>query len=309
MGTHVHGVEALPTLGWVEGGAFTPLDNITMKSFMDFPVPSWEDDFNDRDRVRYTNLKCLLPSGRILPGLVPIVREFGRNWPPHWRTLVCKDGRRSFRVENIVERDGILQAFDIDPTPHPSFSPQPALVTSVTKHAIHYGGWTDDTYIHVVPPGCAGVKVNVMAGVVEELDGVTYDVQFTPITCVRGLPQGVRFATSDDVRIYTWNCRGIPRATFRPNLFTLTTMTNSSVVVLTETRACDRNAQQVLRHARGMNYLYTETLGFEGGVSILWYMSKVFLYGFHIDAKHVLFVVKVMTLRLLVFPCYMNAHY
>ena len=109
MATYVDEVEPLPTLGWVEGGAFTPLDIITLKSFKDYPVRSWEDDFAHIDRQRYNNLKCLLPTGRILPGLVPIVKEFDMNWPSEWRPSVWEDGRRSFRVENIVERDGYLR--------------------------------------------------------------------------------------------------------------------------------------------------------------------------------------------------------
>ena len=36
---------ALPTLGWLDNGAFTPIDPVTLKSFMDIPVQSWEHDF------------------------------------------------------------------------------------------------------------------------------------------------------------------------------------------------------------------------------------------------------------------------
>ena len=63
MATHVDDAEAIAALSWVEGGACTPLYNITLKSSMDFPVRLWEDGFTHIDRVRYTNLKCLLPFG------------------------------------------------------------------------------------------------------------------------------------------------------------------------------------------------------------------------------------------------------
>jgi len=74
-------------------------------------------------------------------------------------------------------------------------------------------------------------------------------------------------------------------------------MTNSNVIILTKKHACQRNALQVLRHAHGLNYLYTDPLGFMGGVSVLWDTSKVFLYGFHTDANHVSFLEKVMTMH------------
>ena len=166
MATDVDEVEPLPTLGWVEAGAFTPLDNITLKLFMDFPVRSWADDFTHIDQEQYTNLKCLLLSGRILPGLVPIIREFNMKWLSNWRTSIWEDGRRSFRVKHIVERDGQLEAFDIDPTPSPSFTLQPKLLTSTAMQDAQYGGWSDATYVHVLPPGSAVTKVNIIARVV-----------------------------------------------------------------------------------------------------------------------------------------------
>jgi len=90
VGTDVDEVEPLPALGRVECSAFTALDIITLKLFMDCLVRSSEDNFTDVDRERYTNLKCLLPSRRIMPGLVPIVREFGINLTSHWRTSAWK---------------------------------------------------------------------------------------------------------------------------------------------------------------------------------------------------------------------------
>lgn len=82
--------------------------NITLKSFMDFSIRSWEDDFSDSELERYSNLKCLLPSGRVKPGLVPIVKEFDINWGADWRSNVWEEGRRCIHVEHMVEREGLL---------------------------------------------------------------------------------------------------------------------------------------------------------------------------------------------------------
>ena len=73
--SNVTQVVALPILGWLDDGAFTPIDLVTLESFVDIPVRSWEHDFTDMERQRYINLKRLMPSGRVAPGLVPIVRE------------------------------------------------------------------------------------------------------------------------------------------------------------------------------------------------------------------------------------------
>jgi len=163
--------------------------------------------------------------------------------------------------------------------------------------AIQYSGWSDASYVHVLPPGSASANVSVTATVVQQLDGIAYNIEVTTTTSRRGLPERVPLATHEDVRIYTWNCRGIPRVTFRPNLFTLRTMTHSNVVVLTETCACERNARQLLCQAHGLNYFHTNTLGFAGRESILWDTSKVFLYGFHTDAYHVSFIVKELSIH------------
>jgi len=98
----------------------------------------------------------------------------------------------------------------------------------------------------------------------------------------RGVLDGVLQVSRDNVRMRTWNCKGLPRASFHPNLYTLWTMTNLAVMVLTETRTCQRNARELLNQAHGLNYLYKDSLGFVGRVFVLWDNNKVFLYGFHI---------------------------
>jgi len=76
--------QSLPTLGWVQGGHFCPLDNISLQTFMDFPVQLW-DDFNPSKRKKLRNLQCLLLSGRLVPGQVPLVQEFDPNWLQEWK--------------------------------------------------------------------------------------------------------------------------------------------------------------------------------------------------------------------------------
>lgn len=193
----------LPTLGWVDDTQFTPLNNLTLQSFMDFPVRSWVDDFMPTKRKHYTNLKCLLPSGRIVPGLVPIVKEFDINWGHDWRCSIWEDERRSFRVETVVEQEGLLQAFDIDPTPTPSYSPPPRVVHGQMRTAIQYDGWTDDTYLHVIPGGREGVRVDITLHTIQQLDGVVYNMEVQTTTSRQGVPPRVPLASTEDVRICT----------------------------------------------------------------------------------------------------------
>ena len=156
---------------------------------------------------------------------------------------------------------------------------------------VEYGGWTNSTYLHVIPPGDASAKVSIRCTPLDSLDGVTYNVAMTSTTSMRRLPQGVPITVAEDVRITTWNCRGIPRATFRPNL--LRSMNDSAVVVLIDTRSCGTNGGDILNQAHGLNYGYTDTLGFVGGMAVLWDTSKVFLYGLRTHPTHVSFPMKV----------------
>jgi len=79
----------------------------------------------------------MLPSGRLIPGQVPIVKEFDRNWPPKWRASVWADGRRCILVEHMVEDEGIVQVFDIDPTPAPTYTPQSTYMISADVTNVH----------------------------------------------------------------------------------------------------------------------------------------------------------------------------
>ena len=167
---------------------------------MDCPVRSWE-DFNGRDRKRLKNLKCKLPAGRVVPGQVPIVREFDRNWAQDWRATVWADGRKCIRVEHMVQQEDIVQEFDIDPTPAPTFSADATYVMSPHVTDVRYGGWTDNTYLFVLPRGGAAGKFDINFSTLEELNGVIYDLHGTMTLCNEGFPEGIPCVTTEDVRV------------------------------------------------------------------------------------------------------------
>jgi len=129
---------------------------------------------------------------------------------------------------------------------------------------VRYGGWTDSTYLFVVPRGGALCKFDINFSPLEELNGVAYDVHSTTTLCNEGFPQGMPCVTTEDVRVFIWNCRGIARASFRPNLFTIREVTGADIVVLTETRAAGKNAKSLLNTATTMEYFYAEPQGFVG---------------------------------------------
>ncbi|KAJ8442479.1 hypothetical protein Cgig2_022362 [Carnegiea gigantea] len=202
-----HGPPAQPTLGWVENAVFHCLPNLFLQSLMDCPVRSW-DNFSPVDRKRLRRLKCMLPSGRLVPGQVSIVKEFDANWPPEWRASVWADGRRCIRVEHMVEDEGIVQVFDIDPTPAPTYIPQSTYMISADVTNVHYGGWTDNTYLFVLHPGRDAAKFDINFTPLEALNGIMYDIHTMTMTSPDGMPQGVPIAITEDVRVFVWNCRG-----------------------------------------------------------------------------------------------------
>jgi len=91
-------------------------------------------------------------------------------------------------------------------------------------------------------------------------------VHSTTTLCNVGFPKGIPSVTTEDVWFFIWNCRGIARASFRRNLFTMWQVTGAHMVVLTDTRATGKNAPSLLNNATAMEYFYTEPLGFVGGV-------------------------------------------
>jgi len=193
----------------------------------------------------------------------------------------------------MVQEDDIVQEFDIDPTPAPTFNGDATYVISPNRTDVRYGGWTDNTYLFVVPRGGAAGKFDINFRPLEELNGVLYNVHSTTTLCNEGFPECIPSVTTEDVRVFLWNCRGIARASFRPNLFTIREVTGADIVVLTETRTAGKNARSLLNTATTMEYFYTEPQGFVGGVSVIWDTSRVAVTGITGDDYYVSFQLKV----------------
>jgi len=70
-------------------------------------------------------------------------------------------------------------------------------------------------------------------------------------------------------------------------------MTKLAFIVVTDTRTRQSNARELLNQTYELNYFYTESLGFVGGVAMLQDTTKVFLYGFVTEPHHINFVIKV----------------
>ena len=102
-------------------------------------------------------------------------------------------------VENVVKHNGLLRAFDINPIPHPSLSPPPITLHPHRVVAVEYGGWTDNTYVHVVPSGRAGAKVNMHVRTLQELNGVVYQMQIQCTDSRRGVLSGVPKVSHNEV--------------------------------------------------------------------------------------------------------------
>ena len=69
--------------------------------------------------------------------------------------------------------------------------------------AVKYGGWAENTYVHVIPRGRAGAKVNIHVQTLHELDGVVYHMQVKTTKSRHGVLQGVPLVSREDVRICT----------------------------------------------------------------------------------------------------------
>ncbi|KAJ8425361.1 hypothetical protein Cgig2_032877 [Carnegiea gigantea] len=148
--------------------------------------------------------------------------------------------------------------------PAPAFIPQVRSQDTSVVNTIRYGGWTDDSTCWPSHPA----------------ENVVYEVSNATTANHSGFTSRVPPVTCQDVCIYVWNCRGLARASFRPNLFTMTSITGAYVVLLIDTRVGSRNAQRLRDEAHLLHYYYREPLGFVGGVIILWDNSKVELCGF-----------------------------
>ena len=85
----------------------------------------------------------------------------------------------------MVQEEDIVQEFDIDPTPALTFSVDVTYVMSPHVTDVRYGGWTDSTYLFVLPRGGAAGKFDINFSSLEELNGVTYDVTAQPLYAIK----------------------------------------------------------------------------------------------------------------------------
>ena len=144
-------------------------------------------------------MECLLPSGVDVQGQVPIMKEFDLNWPQHWTTLVWTDGRRLFRLERMVERDGIVEAFAIDPTPAPNYTPPTTYFISDNVTNVCYGGWTDEAHLFVLRRGVAAAHFDINYTSLEEVNGVIYDIHARTIRSNAEFADGVAQVSTEEV--------------------------------------------------------------------------------------------------------------
>jgi len=99
--------------------------------------------------------------------------------------------------------------------------------------------------------------------------------------------------TTEDVRIYIWNCRGLEGASFRRNLFTMRSMIDSQLLSSPTHVQLHANVCTLLLEVYGMNNFYTKPLGFVGDVALLWDPLTVYVTSIRKEAMNVSFVVKV----------------
>ncbi|KAJ8420536.1 hypothetical protein Cgig2_002958 [Carnegiea gigantea] len=234
---------------------------------MDCPVRSW-DDYSPVDRKWLRSLKYLSRAKfQSSKSLIPTSHQNGE--------LVYGRTEDAASVWSTwLKTKEIVQVFDIDPTPAPTYTPQSTYMISADVTNIHYGGWTDNTIL-VCPTDAAKFDINFTP--LEELNGVMYDVQTITTMSPDGMPQGAPIATAEDVRaklVHNTICDGCP------------------VIILTNTRAAGRNARHLLNQATQLEYFNTEPLGFVGGVLVVWDPSKVALTGLTGDDDFISFNVK-----------------
>ena len=200
--------------------------------------------------------------------------------------------RTLLRVQRTAEEDGVVEGFDIEPIPRPSFAPRRTFEISQSMLSCNYYGWSDDTYMHILPKGHDGAQINIMSTLMEEGNVIAYTMNMVATNNRVGIPPRVPDYSSSDIRIAIWNCRGIARASFLPNLRGLLAVTRAAVIVVTNIRVGYDNAREILRRT-GIDHGFTTPIRFVGGVCIFWELSKVFLVPHKFEVKHATFVVKV----------------
>jgi len=86
----------------------------------------------------------------------------------------------------------------------------------------------------VLPRGWVAAMMDRKLTTLKELNGIMYDV-LSSMTSLSGEVTHVVVPVTarEDIHIHIWNCRGIRRASFLPNVYTMTLIIESTIVVLT----------------------------------------------------------------------------
>jgi hypothetical protein len=77
------------------------------------------------------------------------------------------------------------------------------------------------------------------------------------------------------VNVLTWNCRGVLNPCFRRALLDLLKINSPAILVLTETRLGGSRAQDLAKTFPFDGFLCTNTIGFAGGIWIMWNSDMV----------------------------------
>jgi exonuclease III len=90
-------------------------------------------------------------------------------------------------------------------------------------------------------------------------------------------PNNPPFMSSSEigVNILTWNCRGVLNPCFRKALLDTLQINNPEILILTETRLGGDRAAELARSFPFDGFLCTNTIGFAGGIWILWKTEAV----------------------------------
>ena len=67
-----------------------------------------------------------------------------------------------------------MQAYNIKLTPTSCYTPEVQMSISSRVLDIQYGGWTDDTYVFVLPSGQSAAMFEVKLKIMNELNRVMY---------------------------------------------------------------------------------------------------------------------------------------
>ena len=120
-------------------------------------------------------------------------------------------------------------------------------------NTIRYGGWTDGTYLLALPPSREAAKLNIKLTTLNELNGVVYEVSNAIIANHRGFHITRTTGDMSGRKHLRMELQRLVRASFRANLFTITSIIGAYVVV-TDTPIGSRNARRLLDEARHLNY-------------------------------------------------------